>query len=219
MTQQHAPAGSAQGGQFMPQVSGETSESVMTSLDAGDGTFDYPPTFRTYQQMKDFLLRAPIPEDTMRAFDDAMSDHWTAERAAVLDRWVEQEKPRRMRGNDEKVWEAQLAQKTEEVNGGWRNMTPQRSRSLLRLRRMAENSYNLDEQERARFWADRFTIPSFRPGEEEVGTARQHYDLYHVDRVDPNAYRRSSQQDMGELVRTVRAMRTAQYLENNMGRQ
>lgn len=216
MTQQHVGPGGPNGGQFLPSSSGQTPPSVVeTNLGVGSASFNYPPNFRTYEHLRDFYIKASIPEDTLDDFKGALKEHWDYSDNETKRAWdVAHPKPRRER--DVEVWGEQRNQAFARITSQRPDIHARRIPSLLRIRRMAENAEFLPPAEKACFWKDSFIIPGTIGGMVEPGTGQQLWDKYHLKEVDVDRYRQRERDQLRAIAAGIgRINDTSFYNELN----
>lgn len=204
--QGHAPAGTAggRGGQFLPVTSGETLPDAVY-LGDDEGSFDFPPSFRNYDELKDFYRHASIPESSLESFDGAIRDHFDAVGEQRRAQWVANN-PQPIPANQHAEWEQARAQAFADIRATAVRLDPAKIKSLFRIRRMAVAAEMLSPNEKARFWSDRFSIPA-PGGEVETGSALEFWQAYHLNQVDPDVYRRAQNKNISQLVEEIRSLR------------
>lgn len=214
MTQERAAAGAAdgRGGQFLPSTSGETlPEAVYLGDD--EGSFDFPPTFRNYEDLKDFYRHASISESSLESFDGAIRDHFDAVGVQRREQWLANN-PKPIPAAQHATWEADRDAAFADIRATAVRLDPPKIKALCRIRRMAVAAEMLPEQEKARFWSDRFSVPA-PGGQVETGSAYEFWQGYHLAEADPDNYRRAQNKKISQLVDEIRGLRGQAWQANN----
>lgn len=164
MNDNRVPPGAPDGGQFAP--GGTLEAPVVLRPPAQDGTFHYPPVFKSAQELVDFYWStAEVPEEVLPRMQDAYEAHKAAVVEEQMTAW-DQANPEPEEGVFRKGSKAQWQSAREQAARGAHAAFPSPAiedrwaRPLARCMRMNMWCQTLPDLERAKFDALTFEMPN-----------------------------------------------------------